>query len=70
MTYCVISHQECEDFENCFDCLEWLCTCDQCGDPGHVDSDGWEGLEEGEGAMRVFCGLTCKEKYVVNSKEG
>lgn len=32
-----------------------IISCDSCGDAGHTDSDGWEGVVNSDGQCAVYC---------------
>lgn len=54
--WCDALNQECVegDVENCFHCLPFMATCDECHVSGHKDSAGWHGVEIGNG-MKILC---------------
>ncbi len=41
--------------DDCFDCAEFVTTCDRCHCAGHTDAAGWHGVDLGNGNVRVLC---------------
>lgn len=51
---CPISHQYCDD--DCDYCVsDFLGVCDECHEPGHIDTDGWVGDFNGHNPPLIYC---------------
>ena len=48
MGQCPVAPQECLDDDACDNCLNFMNTCDECLEAGHMDAAGWNEGRNGE----------------------